>query len=52
MPVLQEGDTLELVTGFVTTEKASRDVRGGRARRVPGGWLEDITLCVVSAVGI
>ena len=56
--VLEEGDTLELVTGHVTTGKASRlskhlpknylarDVYGRNVEMVPGGFLENISFCI------
>ena len=48
--LLEVGDTLELFTGFVTTEKASRDVYAKKTMRIPGGYLEDISFCVIRHV--
>merc|ERR1711990_905664 len=44
---LSTGDVLELFTGHVTSSKISRDAYGRQTNRIPGGFLEDITLCLV-----
>merc|ERR1719150_2767766 len=44
---LASGDVLELFTGHVTSSKISRDAYGRHSNRIPGGFLEDITLCLV-----
>ena len=36
--------------GHVTTEKASRDVYAKKTMRIPGGYLEDVSFCVIKNV--
>ena len=64
--LMEVGDTLELFTGtgfvcessfslssftgHVTTEKASRDVYAKKTMRIPGGYLEDVSFCVIRHV--
>ena len=43
---MEVGDTLELVTGHVTVEKASRNVYARSTEMIPGGFLENISFCV------
>jgi len=44
---LNKGDIIELQTGHVTSYKLSREAYAHRISKIPGGYLEDITFCVV-----
>ena len=45
---LRAGDTLELQAGHVTKSKYSREAYNHKTSSIPGGFLEDITFCVIS----
>merc|ERR1711915_22061 len=45
---LAESDILELYTGHVTRSKYSREAYNHRITSMTGGYLEDITLCVIA----
>jgi len=45
---LGQGDTLELYAGHVTSTKFSREAYNHKTMRLPGGYLEDVSFCVIS----
>ena len=45
---LDIGDQIELETGHVTKYKFSREAYNHRVMKIPGGHLEDITLCIIN----
>ena len=45
---LDTGDTLALQAGHVTNRKYSREAYNHRRSALPGGFLEDVTFCVIS----
>eukprot|EP00088_Acartia_fossae_P006700 TRINITY_DN13088_c0_g1_i3.p1 TRINITY_DN13088_c0_g1~~TRINITY_DN13088_c0_g1_i3.p1 ORF type:complete len:168 (-),score=33.98 TRINITY_DN13088_c0_g1_i3:136-639(-) len=45
---LSAGDTVQLQTGHVTSYKLSREAYNHRITSIPGGYLEDITFCLVN----
>ncbi len=42
------GDRLSLLAGHVTSRKYSREAYNHRITALPGGFLEDVTFCVIS----
>ena len=42
------GDTLSLETGHVTRSKYSREAYNHKITSIPGGYLEDISFCIIS----
>jgi hypothetical protein len=45
---LNYGDKLWLRSGHVTSRKYSREAYNHRVTELPGGFLEDVTLCIIS----
>jgi hypothetical protein len=42
------GDRLSLLAGHVTSRKYSREAYNHRITALPGGFLEDVTFCIIS----